>query len=263
MYVSLTVCNSCPVEIFRLYTSKLHPDCNSFWQKPRSIKLHYNDPVWFEARIVGRDLFERFMKLSIAKNVQLDGDYTNHSIRSTVITTLDDAGFEGCHIIQLSSHKSEATIKNYSRKCPENKRKEMFESLSDAMIPQSKKQKVKPSATVSVPPDVKELKENLPNMNIEEIDDFDTIDDSVLADLMLDFPTENQNEAITSRNSKVQDTQNNTSVVPTTTPNQNQKHHFQEINTQFNTFNQQRMMPSLPQMYFPNSNVTINYNFKQ
>ena len=70
------------------------------------------------------------MKLSICKSLSLDGDYTNHSIHATVISTLDNAGFEGRHIIQLSSHKSEATIKEYSAKCLDNKRKEMFQSLS-------------------------------------------------------------------------------------------------------------------------------------
>ena len=65
------------------------------------------------------------------KGLTLEGDYTNHSIRATVISTLDEAGFEGRHIIQLSPHKSEATIKDNSRKCPESKRKEMFQSLSD------------------------------------------------------------------------------------------------------------------------------------
>ena len=75
------------------------------------------------------------MKLSLAKSVKLDSEYTNHSIRSTVISTLDNAGFEARHIMQLSSHRSESSIKEYSTKCPENKRKEMFDSLTEAMVP--------------------------------------------------------------------------------------------------------------------------------
>ena len=79
------------------------------------------------------------MKLSLSKSVCLDGSYTNHSIRSMVITTLDTAGFEGRHIIQLSSHKNESTIKEYLMHCPENKRKEMYESLGNALLPKAKK----------------------------------------------------------------------------------------------------------------------------
>ena len=49
--------------------------------------------------VVGRDMCDRFMKLSLTKSLKLDGDYTNHSIRATVITMLDKEGFEACHII--------------------------------------------------------------------------------------------------------------------------------------------------------------------
>ena len=190
-----SVLNSCPVEIFRLYTSKLNPNCESFWQKPRSISLHYNEPYWFEPRVVGCDTLECFMKLSsICKAVKLDNEYTNHSIRATVITTLDNAGFEGRHIIQLSSHKSESTIKEYSTKCPESKRKEMFESLSEAMTPYQKRKKLTPAATVSTSPEINDVKQNLPTFNIEPIGEFDTIDDNILAELLLDFPKDQQSE---------------------------------------------------------------------
>ena len=125
--------NSCPVAIFKLYMSKFPKNIDDLWLKPRSGLINYVDEEWYEPRKVGRDTMERFMKLSICKNVHLDGDYTNHSICVTVIETLDNAGFEARHIIKLTSHKSESTVKEYARKCPENKRKAMFQSLSNAM----------------------------------------------------------------------------------------------------------------------------------
>ena len=88
-----------------------------------------------------------FMKLSLTKSIILAGQYMNHCIRTTVISTLDYDGFEARHIIQLSSHKSESAVKEYSTKCHENKRKEMFQSLTNAISPQAKK--LKKSATVS------------------------------------------------------------------------------------------------------------------
>ena len=201
------------------------------------------------------------MKLSICKNIKLDGDYTNHSIRSTVISTLDNAGFESRHIIQLSSHKSESTIKEYSTKCPENKRKEMFQSLSEAMTPTNKRRKLPTAATASKPEEIKEVAQNLPTFQIEPIDDFNTIDDHVLADLMLDFPLEpvqTPQAEQENRNPNI-NAPTNDELAVTKDPRQPQK--LQEINTQFNTFNQNRI-PAMPQMYFPNSHVTINYNFK-
>ena len=56
-------------------------------------------------------------------------DYTNHSIRSTCITNLDKYGFEARHITAVSGHKSEATVKEYSVKCPENKKREMYDAF--------------------------------------------------------------------------------------------------------------------------------------
>ena len=67
-------------------------------------------------------MLERFMKINLGTSLKLDGDYTNHSIRSTVIRILDREGFEARHIIGLSSHKNESTIKDYATTCPDGKK---------------------------------------------------------------------------------------------------------------------------------------------
>ena len=56
-------------------------------------------------------------------------NYTNHSIRATCISRLDNSGFEARHITALSGHKAESTVKEYAVQCPENKKKEMFNAL--------------------------------------------------------------------------------------------------------------------------------------
>ena len=111
-----------------------------------------------------------------------------------MISTLDDAGFEGHHIITLSSHKHESSIKEYVTGCPEKKKKEMFDSLSDALTVKSKPHaiapKTTPTATVSKAsdtPDIIDVKANLPNFDLQEIGDFDTIGDTVLANLVYDI----------------------------------------------------------------------------
>ena len=206
------------------------------------------------------------MKLSLCKSVNLQGVYTNHSIRATVITSLDNAGFEARHIIKLSSHKSEATVKDYSIKCPDSKRKEMFESLSAKIQPKNKKPK---TATVSIA----EPKENaiatlnqdilnMPDFKLEELNDYDTIDDNLLANLVYDLPTENQN--VNNNNSTMTQDQGQTANAITPFGNNHQLNipAQPQINTQFINRNVQNpAVPRLPQMYFPHSNVTINYNF--
>ena len=82
---------------------------------------------------------------------------------------------------------------------------------------------------------------NLTDCDFHELDNFDTIDDKVLADLMV----EHDNNYY-----KTDQTNTNSTMIP----QQNQ------INTQVIN---QNVPPQfhVPQMYFPQSNVTINYNF--
>ena len=58
--------------------------------------------------------------------------YTNHSIRATCITLLDNAGNEARHIMAVSGHKSESSIRSYSKTGFGAKRK-MSSLLSSTM----------------------------------------------------------------------------------------------------------------------------------
>ena len=86
----------------------------------------------------------------------------NHSIRVTCIGTLDKGGFEARHISAISSHKNESIICQYSTKCPENKKREMFEVLADSIIP--KRPKKNPMSTVSTPKQANEPSGNPPQL---------------------------------------------------------------------------------------------------
>ena len=124
---------NCPVATFEMYTSKLDPSWEYLWQWPRSGRVNYIDNYWYESRCVGHNTLETFMKI-LAKEANLTSRiYTNHSIRSTCISRLDESGFEAHHITVLTSHKSESTIREYSVCCPENKRKQMFNALASPM----------------------------------------------------------------------------------------------------------------------------------
>jgi len=59
--------------------------------------------------------------------------YTNHCLRATCITALDQAGFEARHIMTVSGQKSEASIRSYSRNVSDNKRRDMSFTLSTHM----------------------------------------------------------------------------------------------------------------------------------
>ena len=78
----------CPVQVFKLYMSKLSKLVDYLWQKPKTGRIFYNDAEWYDARIVGHDALERLMKF-LSNAAKLDKTYTNHSIQATVIQTLD------------------------------------------------------------------------------------------------------------------------------------------------------------------------------
>ena len=61
------------------------------------------------------------------KNISIDAGlgelYTNHCIRATSVTNLDQSGFEARHIMSLSGHRSESSIRSYSKSGVATKRK--------------------------------------------------------------------------------------------------------------------------------------------
>ena len=238
----------CPVKTYKLYTSKLNKNVPFLWQRAKSGGVFYNDKVWYEPRVVGQDPLNRFMKF-LMKDVKLSSqEYTNHSIRATCITTLDRAGFEARHIMKLSSHKNESSIKEYATECPDDKKKEMFASLSHAIAPKNlqadlPKDLHTPENLVQLPKD----------MQLEPIDDWDTIDDELLSNLIYETTvqtmTSKENLGLTNTVTNAKSAQN----PPKTIVNS-------QVNT-VNTVNNSTRGRILPQMYFPNSNVTINYHF--
>ena len=180
----------CPVNMYEFFYSKLNPACDKLWQKPRRGIIHYNDETWFEPRVMGHNPLEGFMK-QLCKDAELSrDDYTNHSIRSTCISNLDKFGFEARHITAVSGHKSEATIREYSVKCPESKKREMYNALADSLTgPSPPKQK--PTSTISNPEAATVTinvtsttpKENIQNIKTEAFDLValtDAEDDAIL-----------------------------------------------------------------------------------
>ena len=181
-------------------------------------------------------------------------DYTNHSIRATVITNLDKEGFEARHIIAVTGHKSESTIKQYSRKCPNNKKCEMYEALGSKLMQKKPRLDTKQGISVGNISESAQSNQNPPkntksdvqivqttpdminfNDNIDLLP-FDETTDDMLLKVLNDLETQNSNK---NPQATVTNTISNTSISAPV-----------------------HVRPNLmPQMYFPHSTVTINYNF--
>ena len=69
---------------------------------------------------------------SISKQVNLSEKYTYHCIKAMAVSFLDACNFEARHIMRVSGHKSESSIRSYSRRLSKAKQKEISHTLSSA-----------------------------------------------------------------------------------------------------------------------------------
>ena len=114
----------CPVSSFEKYLSVLNPMNEFLFQRPKSSgkgEVRYNNMV------VGENTLGKKMRV-ISQQAEWSTTYTNHSIRATTITILDRSGFETRHIMSVSGHRNESSIKSYS-KTDENTKTNMAGSL--------------------------------------------------------------------------------------------------------------------------------------
>ena len=246
----------------------MNPKNESLWQKPKR-KVRGEDPVWYDNVPVGTHPLESFMR-KLSESAGLSKMYTNHCIRATVITNLDNAGFEARHIRAVSGHKSDETIKSYAVRCPDSKKKEMSDALSSKL----QKKEVKIVQNVPKPP---RQEAHASTINFDDIVDFIPIENNPEAFDILSIIDEVASDKNDKKNQEIQPEtappmNSENAVTPVQMreilvqmPKENVTLAQNPTTTTSNTFqlNQANNFPLIPQMYFPNSNVTINYNITQ
>ena len=120
----------CPVTTMLKFKSKLNPSCKWMWQRPRS-DVKEDDSVWYANMPIGKNQLGDFTKV-IAEKAGCSRKYTNHCLRATSCTVLVHAGFASRHIMTVSGHKSESSIKYYSR-TSEAQKEVMSDTISSAL----------------------------------------------------------------------------------------------------------------------------------
>ena len=101
----------CPVASFEKYLQHSNPKNEFLFLRP---KKEVNHEIWYDNMVVGERILANKMK-EISTEAKLSHIYTNHSIRGTSITLLDKAGFEARHIMTVSGHRNESSIRSYSK----------------------------------------------------------------------------------------------------------------------------------------------------
>lgn len=146
MYSVPSAGDKCPVKSLRLYMSKIQHDATSLFN--RCLKPALKDPneheFWYTNIPLKHYQFTRFMA-EISKNAKCTKTYTAHCLRATAIQGMSDAGFEIRHIMHMSGHKNEASVRSYSRDCSTAQKKSMSDALCSIMNPALKVHNAQPN----------------------------------------------------------------------------------------------------------------------
>ncbi|XP_052798221.1 uncharacterized protein LOC128230197 [Mya arenaria] len=85
--------------------------------------------IWFTNAPLSKRSYSSFMA-DICKASKITGWYTAHSVRATAIQAMNDSGFEARHIMFMSGHRNEASLKSYCRAPSDVQKKELSSTLS-------------------------------------------------------------------------------------------------------------------------------------
>ena len=115
----------------KVYLQKLNPHCEALFQYPKQA-VTQEDQVWYTNKPLGVNRLAGMMK-EISKLASLSRIYTNHSVRATAITLWSDAQVPSRHIMAISGHCSEASLKNYNTRPSSQQLRACSDILSGAL----------------------------------------------------------------------------------------------------------------------------------
>ncbi|KAK3086317.1 hypothetical protein FSP39_016762 [Pinctada imbricata] len=121
----------CPVRTFVRHKRKLNPKCVFLFQRPSS---NPKADVWYDNCPVGDKKLAAIMS-TISAEFGLSKSYTNHSLRATLVHILDAANFAGRHIMCVTGHKSETSLKTYTGYTDAGTKDRMSKALSESTRP--------------------------------------------------------------------------------------------------------------------------------
>ncbi len=160
------------VVIFEKYVSLLPVNGkNSSLYKHSLPKFSLKANQWYADKPVGINVLKKTVK-KLAELGGLEGCFTNHSLRSSCTTRMDNAGVDEQLIMETTSHKSEC-VRQYKRTS-----EELLHAAQETVshMPPSKKVKTSPTCTESKPPDTTEGY----GSDIIEVDENEWFDSNVM-----------------------------------------------------------------------------------
>lgn len=121
---------NCPIGLIKYFLSKQCRDAKYLFNGivKEAISHPAGQETWFNDKPLGKTTFSNFMT-DICKYSHTTQRYTAHCLRATAIQAMNDAGFETRHIMSMSGHRCESSLKHYNRRMSETQK----ESVSGVM----------------------------------------------------------------------------------------------------------------------------------
>ena len=119
---------NCPVTHYKRYIELLNPQCDALFQRAKIVGPKVGP--WYENSPLGYHQLADMMK-TMSKLGGLSKTYTNHCIRKTTVTALDNAGFEAKDIMSVTGHTNVASLDPYLGRPSMQKKKRMSDALSE------------------------------------------------------------------------------------------------------------------------------------
>ena len=97
---------NCPVASFRKYISKRPPNVTPFYLHPLRLKelQIQQSSVWYSIQPMGKNHLGDMLP-RLCREAGLSTRYTNHSLRSTAVRRLTEAGLESRQIMSVTGHR--------------------------------------------------------------------------------------------------------------------------------------------------------------
>ena len=123
----------CPVATIHSYLKHLNPQCDAFFQRPKSSK---NGEVWYCNSPVGESTLGNMLR-SMSSRAGVTPPLTNHCIRATSVTALSEAHIETRFIKSVTGHKSDQSIESYNSRPSIHQQERMSATLSHFLQPET------------------------------------------------------------------------------------------------------------------------------
>jgi hypothetical protein len=128
-FFSISDDETCPVRTFCRYKSKLNKNSAFLFQRPKSNTVSH---CWYDSVPVGHNTLGNMMT-TISKDCQLSKIYTNHSLRTTTDHLLDVVRFPDRHIMSVTGHMAESSLKTYTGYTDSKTKQKMSNTLSSVL----------------------------------------------------------------------------------------------------------------------------------